>query len=234
MSTQYGSPQAAPAPPPAGNRGCGCFLGSCLGVVIVCLLLCGGVIGGAVIFRERIFQAIKGPLVDAASKAAEQAVTDSQMSPEDKQVVREQVRRVAGAYKRGQITTEQVIEIMESLAQSPVFVVAVVYVVEQKYVVPSGLSEEEKTAAHRTLQRTARGVYEEKITENQLDAALQHIATKNAEGKYELKEHVSDEELRAFLAECRRLADEAEIPDEDFEVNIGEEFKKAVDAELDE
>lgn len=214
--------------PPASNRGMSCFLIGCLTTIVICVLLCGGVLLSFWIFKDRIVNLA----IDTSRKAAKEAVEDSEMSDADKVIVNQQIDRVAEAYKSGQLSTEQLSRVLESLVESPLFVVAVVYGIEQKYIAPSGLTPEEKTAAHRTLERTARGLYEGKITQQELDPALQHVATKNEEGDWKLKEHVTDEELRAFLAKCNELADSADIPDEPFTVNIGEEVKKAVDAEL--
>ncbi|MGY8771150.1 MAG: hypothetical protein ACKVH8_22280, partial [Pirellulales bacterium] len=40
---------------------------------------------------------------------------------------------------------------------------------------------------------------------------------------------VTDEELREFIAECKRIADEKEIPDENFIIDLTAELKKAID-----
>jgi len=57
---------------------------------------------------------------------------------------------------------------MDELAKSPVMQSIVISAVESAYVEPSGLSAEEKQAAHLTLQRVLRGVFEQKIKEGDL------------------------------------------------------------------
>lgn len=117
---------------------------------------------------------------------------------------------------------------------SPILHVGMVMLAEEKYVKPSGLSDEEKADARRTLDRLARGVHEKKISETELEQVGAPITVTKPDGSTELKETVTDEELRAFLKLARDKADEHEVPDEPFDVNIAEELEKAIDSALEQ
>ena len=177
------------------------------------------------IFGDKIGDAVVGGLAEGVK----QGINDSDLRDQDKQVINEQVDRVTKAYQDGDISNEQFVEILENLAESPVLFVAMVYAIDQQYIAKSGLSAEEKVEGRRTLERVARGLHDKSMTESDLDQAMPYIATRQADGNWQLKEQVSDEELRAFLAECKQKADAAGVPDEPFEVDIGAEVKKAVD-----
>jgi len=159
-------------------------------------------------------------------------VEESELDEEEKQAIIAQVDRVVDKYKSGEISTEDLGRIMEELAESPLFGLIMIYSIEAKYVAPSGLSDEEKEEARVTLQRVLRGVYEETIDPNELEPLMDHMTVETPDGNGRLKERVTDQELRDFLAECKKKADEAEVPEEPYEVKISEEFRRAVDNAL--
>ena len=137
--------------------------------------------------------------------------------------------RVVDQYRSGKITLEDLGRILDELAKSPVMQNIMIYAIEKQYVDPSGLPDEEKQAARLTLQRILRGIHEKRIEEGELDAALDHLSAKTQDGQRQMKNRVTDEELRRFLAECRRVADRAGVPVEPFEIKISEEFRNAVE-----
>jgi hypothetical protein len=214
-----------PPPPPetAPSRGWGvggCLIG-CLGLLLVSAIFCGG---GVWYFWIK--------LPDIARAGVVKAVQESELTPRDKELVIAQINRIAEQYKAGNITPEQLGRIMEELAESPLMALMIVYAAMEKYVEPSGLSPQEKSEAKLTMQRLARGVFEERIDPDLLDPALDHLSTEKPDGNREFKDRVSDEELRAFLSESKQLADDADIPVEPFEVDIGAQFKHVVDKAL--
>jgi hypothetical protein len=211
--------------PPPKKTGCtcvGCLLG-CAGVTLV-LMLVGGIAGWWV-YKQ---------LPGLARQAVDQAVNQSDLSDEDKKVVMAQVDRLVDGYQQGKVDLPKLGQFFEQLSKSPLMDLMIAYAAKVKYIDPSGLTPEEKAAADRTLQRVARGVIGKKISDDDLDAALDHISSESPGGGREFREKVSDEELRAFLGECQRLADEAQIPSDEFQVDIGGELKKLVDEALGE
>jgi len=177
---------------------------------------------------------VKSIASDVAREMIVSVVDESELDEEEKQAIVAQVDRVVDKYKSGEISTEDLGRIMEELAESPLIGVIMVYSIEAKYVVPSGLSDEEKEQARVTLQRVLRGVYEEKIDPSEIEPLMEHMTNEMPDGTQQMKESVTDQELRDFLAECKKKADEAEVPDEPFEVKISEEFRRAVDSALGE
>jgi len=204
----------------------------CLGALLLACLVCG--VGGYVLYlkSQEVIDRVKSAAADAARKTLAEEINKSELPQEQKREMIAQVDRVANGFKAGDITLEDLVKILNALAESPVVVVLAVYTVEQKYIVPSGLTHEEKEEARLTTQRIARGAFEERIPKQDIQRALRPVSETNAEGEWQLKESVTDQELRDSLAQCRRIADEAGVPEEPFEVDLGKEFKKAVDQAL--
>ena len=133
--------------------------------------------------------------------------------------------------------------VLKNLEKSPVFVMMQTWGLEKTYVEPSGLSDEEKVQGHRTIERAFRGLVEQKITHEQFTGVVPspppgHADVKVENGKTVIKTSrgdstlLTDEEVRTMLADLKKLADDAEIPDEPFTIDIGDEVKRIVDRGL--
>ncbi len=209
--------------PPAPQRSwlASCLVG-CLVVGLLSLLVCGGV-------AWYLAKNIKSIASNVARQAIVSTVEQSDLDPAEKQAIIADVDRVVDQYRTGKITLEDLGRIFDELAKSPVMQNIMMYAVEKQYVEPSGLTAEEKQAAHLTLQRVLRGMHEQKIKEGDLDAALDHLSTKTQDGQRQMQDKVTDEALRKFLAECQHVADQAGVPVEPFEIKISEEFRKAIE-----
>ena len=232
-ASQPNSPaDAIPAelvPPQQRSVATTCLIG-CLGAVLALMLLV--VAGIWLIYASR--DKIKAFVSDTAREAIVSGIQESELDEEEKQAVIDQVDRVADLYKSGKITTEQLGRIMEELAQSPLMGTLVVFSIESQYIHPSGLSDEEKQQARRTMQRVCRGVLEEKIQQEELDDALDYVMDRHEDGSMEWKGSVNDDQLREFITRLEERADTAEIPDEPFEIRISEQFQLAIDRALTE
>jgi hypothetical protein len=210
---------------PRGTKAC---LIGCLVVFGIFLCLCGGVAWflHANIGRIRAFAA------DTAREAIVSGIRESNLDEQEKEAVVVQVDRLVERYKSGDITLEQLGRVMEELAQSPLMGVLVMVSVDAQYIQPSGLSADEKEQAQRTMQRVLRGFLEEKIRQEELEEAMDFVMDRREDGSRDMKDSVSDDDLRAFLSQLKERADAAEIPDEPFEVDISEEFGQAVERAL--
>ena len=207
------------------NKGCRNAAIGC-GVAAALLAIIGVIISVVIALNWRTF--VSNFTVDLAM----QAVDQSQIPPEGKERIRKRLDGLADDFKAGRLSKEQIGKIIEKVVQSPLIVVAVVTSAETQYVKPSGLSEDDKQAAHRTLERLGRGIFERKIAPDQQDEVMQKVMQENGENRKQLKQKMTDDEVRAFLAKAKEAADKAEIPDEPFEIDIAAEFEKAIDTAL--
>lgn len=210
----------------------GSFKTGCLiAVGIVLVLLVGGGIFAAMQWKNWAAMGIKA--------GTEATVNESDLPAEQKQRIIASINKVADDFKSGAVTTDQMGKIMEEIAKGPLLPVGVVFAAEEKYLKPSGLTQEEKDAGKRTTQRFARAIFERKFSDEEVHKILEPVSQGNltisnsgkpidANRNFQLKDKVNDAELRDFLARAKAKADEKQIPDEEFQVNIADELDKAI------
>ena len=90
------------------------------------------------------------------------------------------------------------------------------------------MSEQEKADAILAVQRVARGVYEKKISKEEIDEITKPIADLRRNRNWTLKENPTRMEIDQFIANAKAAADAAMIPNEPFDLNIAEELKRAI------
>jgi len=198
--------------------GCGCLLAGLLTISIVAGIW--------------IALSWKDLAANASKAVTAQVVAQSSLKPEEKARIIKRIDQLADDFKSGKLSPEQAGKVLEQIAQSPLFPIALVMAADDKYVKPSGLSEDDKSAAKITLQRLARGAFEKKIAEADLNEVMQLLMQKQPDGRDQLKQFLTDAELTAFLEKAKQKADAAEVPNEPFDVNIADELENVIDRAL--
>ena len=105
---------------------------------------------------------------------------------------------------------------------------------EQGHLAKSGLTEEEKAEGHTTLARVKRGLFEDQITMAELGPALDILAPETGQNQRQVKQSLSDDEVREILQLFKQAADDAQIPDEPYEADYAAEMRELVDEILGE
>jgi hypothetical protein len=118
---------------------------------------------------------------------------------------------------------------MESVVESPLMTTLAVSAIERKYVTNSGLTDQEKAEGRQTLRRFLRGAIDDKIDQQGMDAALVHVADKDSQGSWQLRDRVSDEDLREFFKTAKAEADEAQVEAEPEDIDPSDEFQRIID-----
>lgn len=199
----------------------GCLLG-CLAVVVVLLVV--GIV--ATIWISRNWRTWSAAV---ATQAVNQAIDESELPAEEKNQIKVDVDRFFDAFGEGRISMEQVGQLVQKFADSPLVTALVASAVETKYLNDSGLSDEEKADAKVTLQRFLRGAIDNKIHQPSMDAALRNVADKQPDGNWKFRDKVTDEEMRAFFVEAKKAADEAQIPEQPEQFDPSDEVKRIID-----
>ncbi len=166
------------------------------------------------------------------TEVVRQGMANSQLPAPEQQEIMVQVDRVATAFREKKISLEQLGVLAQRFADSPLMSLIGASVIERQYFAKSGLSAEEKSAGSQTLQRFIRGAIDKKIDKAGIDAAMVHVAERDSRGQWKLRQTLTDEELRAFLAEAKQQADAAGIPEQPTEIDPSDEIKKIVDEAL--
>lgn len=218
--------QKAPASQQSGGSGVWKYLLiGCLGVVLFSVCGCGiGIWYIASNGKMLLFQTLRAPIA--------QMIEASELTDEDKEIVLQQVDRLGDEWASGRISNEQLGNVMQKLAESPLIPIAMTTALKAKYISKSGLDEAEKAEASKTASRIARGLYEKTIKMEAVQPALAPAMEVGPDGKEKLKDKITDAELREVIESLRVLADDAGVPDENFEIEIGAEFKRVVDEGL--
>jgi hypothetical protein len=198
-----------------------CLIGclAAFGVMLICVALVG----------FWVMRNWRGWAADAMSQVVNQGIDEMQLPDDEKQEIKVQANRVVDALRDGSLSGEQAGGILERFLQSPLMPAFVVLAADKQYLEKSGLSDEEKAEGRVALQRFANGVIAGTIKEQSVDAVLTHVADRSAGGEWELRDQVSDEDLRAALAAAKTHADEAGIPAEPEAFDPSDEIKKVID-----
>ena len=196
--------------------GCGCLV---LGLLLAAILI--------TVYVKR-----KNIVAAAGSAVLTEVVKKSGLPEDQKARIIESVDRLADDYKGGRITTEQLGQVAEALAESPVLPLGLLYSVGKDHLNRSGLSEAEKAAGRLEIQRFSRGAVEGKIAAEDVVTIVEPVQEPDEEAENIIKEEIADEDLRTLLAAAKAKADEAGIPIEPYEVDFAAEVQKIIDEVL--
>jgi hypothetical protein len=203
----------------SGNRG---------GVVKVLLIIFGVLFLCVVIGGIYIAMHMKEWAADFAKLAAQELIKESGLPEDQRTAILGEIQQLADDYKSGKISTEELTRVAKTIGESPLIPLAGVQVARHKYIEPSNMTEQEKTDAILAVQRLARGVYEKKISKEEIDEITKPIADLRRDRNWTLKENPTRMEIDQFIANAKAAADAAMIPNEPFDLNIAEELKKAI------
>jgi hypothetical protein len=218
--------QSAYGPPPQQQSGGGCglyLLIGCLGVGVIAVLFCGGGVWWAAQNVDRL-------VATGVRQVIVALINDSELPDQEKDEVIAQVDRVVDAYKERKITDKELQKVFDELQRSPIFAIIGAWGMDKGFIEPSGLSADEKEVGRRTLQRAMRGVMEKKISDQAFQSAMPRQPGPGQPPPP--NNRLTDEEIRQMLTNLKKLADDAGIPDEGFQVDVGDEVKKVVDKAL--
>ena len=205
--------------------------GNCL---IGCLIVFAILVVLGILVAIWISRNFKTWVADFGTLAVNQAISESDLPPKEKDEMREQTGRVATALREGKITMAQAGEILQKVMESPLMPTLIVGAVDKQYLQRSGLTEQEKTDGRLALKRFASGTMEKKIGEPGIDAVMAHVADRESDGHWQLRQIVSDEDLKAALEEAKAQADAAGIPEQPAEVDPSGELKRIIDESMGE
>jgi hypothetical protein len=200
--------------------------------LIGCLVVCVVLFVLAVLIGFWISRNWRDWTAGLATEGIRQGMSESKLPPQEQQEIMVQVDRVATAFRENTISNDQLGVLVKRLVESPLMSLMGASIIEQQYLAKSGLSDEEKAADSQILQRFIRGAIDEKINEAGIDAAMVHVADRDANQQWQLRQKLTDGELRAFFAEAKKQADAAAIPEQPAEIDPSEEIRKIIDEAL--
>lgn len=210
------------------QRGNGC-LWAVIGCGGVCLLMLIGVLVAG------WFAVRKGPgmLADALLRGAAEGIVEMQLPEDQKQRLSQRLEQLADDVKSGRVTQEQLARIVKRLTtDKPLVAAGILYAIEHHLLTEIDLPPEKEAAANRAVQRVARGVIEGRIALDALEQIAAPILVEKRGGSKEIKPDLQEADIDLLIASCRKAADQAEVPDEPFAIDMAAEFSAIVDQVL--
>ncbi len=134
-------------------------------------------------------------------------------------------------FQTDDITLEELGLILQTIPSCPALSIGMMIQFEASYVETSTLSDEEKIEANLPLNRFAQGLSGGTISWEEAHEVSEPLTDIDAEGKQTLKEpgEITDDEIRQVLAAAKQAADNAGIPGVKIEIDISDEFQKAIE-----
>lgn len=202
--------------------------GGALKGCLIVLLIVGLIAGVAAWFVATHW---KGWTASGVKTIAEEGINQSDLPAAEKPEMIAEVEAFAADFESGVVPTQQFFETIKGLSEGPLFPVGMVYAVDEGFIKPSGLSDEDKAAGTRALQRFARGLYESSLDMDDYKVMAKPIGYEDADGTFHLnpKTSVNDDMVRQAIANAKAKADEIGIADEPFVVDLSDELKKKFD-----
>ena len=211
-------------PKPKRSAWATCLIG-CLVILLVLLVL-------GIVLIYWVSRQWRGWAADTGSQVVKEMIAQSELPEQEKADINIQVDRLATAVRENRISMEQGTQLVQNLIKSPLMTSFMVSAIDKAYFAKSGLSEAEKAAGRITLQRFARGMIDETISEQGIEAAMKHVATKDSRGNWKIRQQLSDADLRAFLDAAKSAADDAGVAEQPPQFDPSDEFRRIVDEAL--
>ena len=233
MSSEIPTQQFDPStycPPPPKKRGASLL-------VSLLLVFLGFVfIGGALCVAGVWYVAsnLDKWVVGIGREAIVAAINDSELPEGEKTEVITQIDRVVTAYKERKIDQADLERVLNDLQDSPALKALALYGIEDEFLTGTSLTDKEIQQGRLTFQRALRGVYEGKISDETFYDLLPgfDIDEVRLAANNNAADEPNDDDLRETLVKLKVLADNANIPNEPFQLDIGDAVKKLVDQAL--
>jgi len=213
------------APANDGLSGCACAAIGC-GVVFLFML----VIGGLSIYW--IATNARRVAVTAAVPTLQKAVSTLNIPEDQQQQIDKRIQQVGEQFEKGDLSLEDLGNIVKTAAQGPLAPAAATLWFTEQYISKSNLTDDEKAAAVMTTRRFGRGILNDSIPSETQDKIMDMITDTNDQGQKQIKDRLSDAELKDILKEMADAADAAGIEKSIPEINFADEFDRAIDQAL--
>lgn len=193
-----------------------------------CLIAAGVVL--ALIVAVVIWVALswKGWTASLMRQSTTGMVQKSSLAAEQKTAIISRVDALTKDFEDGKITTEQFGNVMKALGESPIMAMGAVYGIDKAHIEKSGLTTEEKDAGRLELQRIARGVSDGVLKPHELQPVIDTISAPDALGNKQVKQKLTDADLKALFAKAKETADAAKVSSEPFTLDIVHEIDKVI------
>lgn len=210
---------------PRSNRTIPCALG-CLAVVVVL-----GVLGWLAVRAAQ--QAFYTGVAATVREAGREILGGLQLPEEESAAALGVIERFADRVEAGEVSLAQARNIAQALNQGPLPAYLTARAFELKYIEGADLAPEKAAAARQAVSRFAHGLMTGAVAQERVEEVLEPVTetTTDPQGKEtkQLKASLTSEELDRALAAMREAADRAEIPQQQYEIDVAAALQDALD-----
>jgi hypothetical protein len=210
------------------------------GILQGCLIVLGVLVLIAVIIGIIIAMNWRGWTASGMRAVAEAGIADTSLPQDQKDSITQRLNGLITQFEDGDLSLTQMGSVLEQLATGPMIPGGIVYGSYEIYVMPSGLSEEEKSAAMLPLRRAAKGILDGRIAVEDVDDIIDPVGSMsigpNGEPNISLTpaSDVTDDQVRQLVANATAAAAAAGITadetDVDFDAALGDAIDRALNA----
>ncbi len=222
----------------------GNLLVGCGVVLLIFIILLG--IGGYYVATNW-----RGWTANQSTKLVDGILTQAEIDPDEHAELMVHVNGLMTRFENKEVTLEQLGEVLEQLVESPVVPSALVIALDNLYITPSDLPDDEKAQARIDFARYTQGLFDETIPSESVNEVLEPVITTTPD-KDDIKlnlrldqdgstitalkssDKVSTEELRTLIANAKAQADEAGVTATPTEIDLSDELGKAIGITLGE
>jgi hypothetical protein len=187
----------------------------------------------------------------AITSMTEKVLQESQLTDVEKEGVRGEISRLTMRMKAGEISLDHMRKLADGIQQGPLPTLFFLQGVATGNLIPPDIPTEEKTSARLNAQRLQRAAVEGKVTPQALQEVLKAIPRDgNDSPKAEqeppswnlesprqemtgpFKKEITPEDWRPVMTLIKKLADDAGIPNEPYQLELTQEIRKLLDEVL--
>lgn len=206
-------------------RGRGNILVGCLAVLGVIVVL--GIIAALVVWMN--WRGWTASTMNAGMKAV---VAETKLPAEQVGRINTQIDQLTEAFKNKTIGIEDLAKVAQALQNHPILPVGMLEYVAVSHFQAAGLTDEERAEGRLAVQRIQRALIEGQMVLNDLEAIIEPISQRDADGDLQPMQNPTAPQLRLFTQEATKKADELGIPNEPYEVDIAEQIESLINGTL--
>lgn len=180
-----------------------------------------------------LFSTGKTYLSDKIREAVVEQIENSELSADHQIALKREVDRLTEQFQKGEISIQELIQILEGIEQSPAMSIIRYYQIEGNPLERSSITPEQKQAALLTIRRFIYGVFEERIPDSAIEQLVEPFILERGHKKdysdLEFRTDITDEEIFKALDKAKAYADQAGIREENLSPDLAREIREIID-----
>jgi hypothetical protein len=194
-------------------------------ILLVLVLCCGGIITYIYLnFRSMVAGMIRGPVM--------QQIQTADLPADQKAGITATIDQLSRDFEEDRLSYQQVARIFERLGQGPFFALIEIESARVFCIDASKPDPEKRKTMTRTCQRLQRGLTENRVSTDQVTDALTLIQMTNSDNQRTFKPNLTAREADMFIERAREIVEQANVPDEPYQVDYAGQLQHAVDEAL--